>query len=74
MKIGSSSQVFTRIDKKLSFPSSRGLKKADIYDYDNINFSDWSFENDFCSIKDFEISKMPKELIYQLMEVKNEKI
>lgn len=53
--------------------SSRGLKKADVYDYDVINFEDWSFENDYCKIKDFKISEMPKELLYQLMGVeKNE--
>ena len=34
--------------------SSRGLKKADTYEYNNINFADWSFENDFCCIKDFK--------------------
>ena len=52
--------------------SSRGLKKADTYDYNNINFSDWNYENDFCSIKDFKMSEIPKELIYQFMEKNNE--
>lgn len=54
--------------------SSRGLKKADTYDYKHIDFDDWSYENDYCSIRDFKISEMPKELIYQLMEGENEKI
>jgi len=48
--------------------SSRGLKKADVYDYSTINYSDWSYSNDFCSIKDFEFDKMPKELAMQLLE------
>ena len=54
--------------------SSRGLKKADTYEYNNINFADWSFENDFCCIKDFKISEIPKDLLLQLMGDKNEKI
>lgn len=54
--------------------SSRGLKKADTYDYNNINFNNWSFENDFCCIKDFKISEIPKDLLLQLMGDENGKI
>lgn len=54
--------------------SSRGLKKADVYDYKNIDYDNYDFENEFCKIKEFKIDEMPRELIYQLMGVENEKI
>lgn len=47
--------------------SSRGLKKADKYEINPINL-DWSYENDFCSIKDLQVSKLDKNLILDLME------
>lgn len=47
--------------------SSRGLKKADKYEINPINL-DWSFENDFCSIKDLKLSELDKDLILDLMK------
>ena len=35
--------------------SSRGLKKATRYQVKNANFDEWSFENDFCKIKDINL-------------------
>lgn len=35
--------------------SSRGLKKATKYQIKNANFDEWSFENDFCKIKDINL-------------------
>lgn len=52
--------------------SSRGLRKADVYDYSILDYDGWTFQNDYCKIKDFKISEMPKELLLQLMEAKNE--
>lgn len=37
--------------------SSRGLKKAIRYQVKNANFDEWSFENDFCKIKDINLEK-----------------
>ena len=54
--------------------ASRGLKKADIYDYQKLDFDDFDYENEYCKIKDFTIQEMPKELIYQLMGGENEKV
>lgn len=54
--------------------SSRGLKKADVYDYKVLDFDDYDYENDYCKIKDFTIEEMPRDLLYQLMEVENEKV
>ena len=34
---------------------SRGLKKATKYQIKNANFDEWSFENDFCKIKDINL-------------------
>ena len=54
--------------------SSRGLKKSLKFDFDALEFNDWSYENDFCSIKDFKISEMPKDLLLQLIGGENGKI
>lgn len=35
--------------------SSRGLKKATKYQIKNANFDEWSYENDFCKIKDINL-------------------
>lgn len=35
--------------------SSRGLKKATKYQIKNANFDEWSFENDYCKIKDINL-------------------
>ena len=35
--------------------SSRGLKKATKYQIKNANFDEWTFENDFCKIKDINL-------------------
>lgn len=58
----------------MTYISSRGLKKADVYDYSNIEFDDWTYENDFCKIKDFLIAEMPRDLLLQLTGGQNEKI
>lgn len=58
----------------MTYISSRGLKKADVYDYSNIEFNDWTYENDFCKIKDFLIAEMPRDLLLQLTGGQNEKI
>lgn len=51
--------------------SSRHLKKADVYEYKDINFDDYSFNNDFVSIKDFYIKDIPRALLLQLIDEKN---
>lgn len=44
--------------------SSRGLKKATKYEINPIDI-DWGYENDFCSIKDYNISEMSdKQLLF----------
>ena len=55
--------------------SSRGLKKADKQEFNNIDFKP-SFENDFCEILDIDIEKLTQEekidLFYKLQK-ENEK-
>lgn len=51
--------------------SSRHLKKADVYEYKDINFDDYSFYNGYVSIKDFYIKDIPRSLLLQLIDEKN---
>lgn len=53
--------------------SSRGLKKADKYEIDPINI-DWSFENDFCKIKDINFSELTKEEILQIYNISEKRL
>ena len=50
--------------------SSRGLKKADKYEIPCIDL-DWSFENDFCKIKEFSSSDLSKNEIFQILGLYN---
>lgn len=43
-------------DNNQIYISSRGLKKAEKYEIEATNFTNWSFENDYCKIKDFDFS------------------
>lgn len=51
--------------------SSRGLKKADKYELEPLNLSDWSFSNDFCDIKDINISELTEKELLFFMSLKN---
>lgn len=44
---------------------SRGLKKADKYEIPLVDL-DWSFENDFCKIKEFSCSELSKDDFFQI--------
>ena len=46
--------------------SSRGLKKADKYEIPCLDLS-WSFENDFCKIKEFSSTDLSKNEIFQIL-------
>lgn len=48
---------------------SRGLKRADKYLIEPIDI-EWSFENDFCKIKDFCCSDLTKEELFNFGEIK----
>ena len=51
---------------------SRGLKKADKYEIPCIDL-DWSFENDFCKIKEFTSSDLSKNYVFQILGLYNPK-
>lgn len=51
---------------------SKGLKKATKYEIPIINI-DWSFENDFCKIKEFSSSELSKNDIFQILGLYNPK-
>lgn len=53
--------------------SSRGLKKADKYEIKPIS-CDWSFENDFCKIKDINFSQLTKEEILQIYNISEKRL
>lgn len=48
--------------------SSRGLKKASRYQIGAIDI-DWQYENDFCKIKDFQISHTDPDVLLSLMNI-----
>lgn len=48
--------------------SSRGLKKASRSQIGAINL-DWSYENDFCKIKDFKLSETNNDILLLLMKI-----
>lgn len=50
--------------------SSRGLKKADKYEIPCLDL-DWSFENDFCKIKEFSSTDLSKNEIFQILGLYN---
>lgn len=50
--------------------SSRGLKKADKYEIPCLDL-DWSFENDFCKIKEFSCFDLSKNEIFQILGLYN---
>ena len=52
--------------------SSRGLKKADKYEIPCIDI-DWSFENDFCKIKEFSSTDLSKNDVFQILGLYNPK-
>ena len=52
--------------------SSRGLKKADKYEIPCIDL-DWSFENDFCKIKEFSSNDLSKNDVFQILGLYNPK-
>lgn len=52
--------------------SSRGLKKADKYEIPCLDL-EWSFENDFCKIKEFSSSELSKNDVFQILGLYNPK-
>lgn len=48
--------------------SSRGLKKADKYEINPVDMN-WSYQNDFCQIKDYQISNMTEKELLSLMSM-----
>lgn len=48
--------------------SSRGLKKASRSQIGAIDL-DWSYENDFCMIKDFKLSETNNDILLSLMKI-----
>lgn len=48
--------------------SSRGLKKATRSQIGAIDL-DWSYENDFCKIKDFKLSETNNDILLSLMKI-----
>lgn len=48
--------------------SSRGLKKAVKYEIEPINV-DWSYVNDFCCIRDFNVNEMSQEELLNFMTI-----
>ena len=53
--------------------SSRGLKKADRYEIQSISI-DWSYENDFCQIKDINISELSQTEILNFQNIDEKSI
>ncbi len=51
--------------------SSRGLKKADKYELEPFDLPDWNYSNDFCSIKDINISELNEKELLFFMSLKN---
>ena len=55
-----------RNEKGTIYISSRGLKKAEKYEIKDLDIP-YDFDNDYCSIKDYEIDKIPDEIKLKLL-------
>lgn len=62
-----------RNTKGTIYISSRGLKKADRYEISPI-ITYWGFENDFCKIRDMNISELSKEDILQFYNIEEKSL
>lgn len=51
--------------------SSRGLKKSDKYELEPFYLPDWNYSNDFCDIKDINISELTEKELLFFMSLKN---
>ncbi|MCI8291366.1 MAG: hypothetical protein HFJ25_03840 [Clostridia bacterium] len=55
-------------EKGTIYISSRGLKKADKYEIKPLDI-DWTFENDFCQVRDYQISQMTEKELLSFMSI-----
>lgn len=56
-----------------TYISSRGLKKADRYEISPVSLY-WGFENDFCKIRDLNISQMSQEDLLQFYNIEEKRL